>query len=62
MPPVTRYSSPVDKEYFQSTYDRVYKICNRYKKCQKTLDKLSAKSFSKPIYDVLHILNVVTGK
>ena len=37
MSPISRRFSPVSKEYFQSAYDRVYKICNSYKKYQKTL-------------------------
>jgi len=39
MSSASRRLSPDSKEYFKSSYDRVYKICNRYKKYQKTLNR-----------------------
>jgi len=43
MPSVIRQVTPIDKEYFQPSSTRVYKVCNRYKIAKITLENFGLK-------------------
>ena len=43
MSPVKRHLTPVNKEYFQPPSPRVYKVCNRFKISNMTLEKFGLK-------------------